>query len=781
MFKNYFLIAWRNLAKNKLSSFINITGLAIGLSIFILVFLWINNSLAFNRFHTHYADIHQLMKTQRGAGGDVSTGSSVPGQLAEAAKAAIAEIKYTARGQFDGPLFQYKDKTLYQTSLYTDPDFFEIMTFPAIQGDPITTLRDPGSMVITETAAKRLFGSENPMGKTVTINSLRQLKVGAVIRDVPEHSSLHFDIVLPFSLFEKDNEWLKKWDDNRIFSWVQLQPNSNRAAVDAKLTKLLREKTNDSRLEIFAYPLEDTWLRNSFKNGHPDGGRITALKLMGTVGIFVLIIACINFMNLATARSEHRSREVGVRKTLGASRRQLILQFLSEAFLQTFFALALSILLTKLFLPVFNRFTQGKLTLDLSGGYIWTALLSVGLLTALVAGSYPAFFLSRFQPVRVLKGLFTPEKGGSLFRKGLVTFQFVITIFLILSTIVILRQEKYVEDRPIGYDQENLVDIAAQGDMKNKYPLIKNELMKIPGVASLSAGSDDIVRFGSGNDGIQWPGKTASQDFYVKVTDVQYDWVKTAGLKMAEGRDFSPDFGTDTSACLINQAAVSKMGLKEPVIGTRLGTNTIVGVVADFVFNDAFNTPEPMVIYLTNGAINHIFVRIRNNDQWQQTMAAIGAAVKKTAPGYPFDFHFTSETWQRQFNGIKSTATTLNWIGGLAILISCLGLFGMSAFLAERRTKEIGIRKILGAGVSRIWFNLSSDFMRPVFLAFLIAGPLAGWALNAFLSKFDYRIVLSWWIFALTGFLAFAIAFATVSFQAIRAARANPVKSLRSE
>lgn len=782
MWKNYFISAWRNLVKNRLSSFINIAGLAVGLATAILIFLWIDDTLQYDRFHVNYDRIHLLMKTQRGSGGEISTGSSVPGQLADAVRSAIPEVQYAARGVFEEPLLNYKDKALYQDALYTDPEFFRFMTFPAVQGNPALALQDASSVVMTETAARRLFGDENPLGKNISFNSVQQLKVGAVIRDVPEHSSYRFDIVLPFAFYEKSNgNWLRKWDDNRILTWVALKPQTRLAPLNGRLTQLLRQKTGDDRLELFAYSLKDSWLNNSFKNGRPAGGRSMVLKLMGVLGLFVLFIACINFMNLVTARSEKRSREVGVRKTLGASRRQLIFQFLTEAFLLTFFALFLGVLLARLLLPSFNRLANVHTGFDLSSGRIWLSLMVIGFLTALLAGSYPAFVLSRFRPVLVLKGLFTHRRGGSLLRRTLVTFQFVITIFLVICTIVIIRQERHVENRPIGYDPENLVDIQARGDMGGKYALVKNELAKIPGVVSTSAGNDDLVRFGGGTDDLQWPGKTADQDFYVKISTVQYDWVKTAGLSLVEGRDFSPDFGSDSSACLVNQAAVRKMGLKEPVVGTRLGKNTIVGVVHDFIFNDAFNNPEPLVLYLGTGGMSHFFVRIRNNDQWRQTLAQVETAVKKINPGYPFDYRFTAESYQRQFEGIKSTAQTLDWVGALAILISCLGLFGLSVFVAERRAREIGIRKILGAGVSRIWFSLSADFMKPVCWAFVIATPLAALAMNALLQHFDYHIRLAWWIFALGGLLAFVIALATVSYQGLRSALSNPAESLRTE
>ena len=782
MLKSYFTIAWRSLVNNRLSSFINIFGLAIGLATAILIFVWVNDTLSYNQFHKNYANIYLLMKNERGSSG-TSTGSSVPGLLAATVKAEIPEIRYASRGTGEEPLLKYGDKSLYEEAMYVDPDFFHIMTFPALQGDPAAVLKDPSSVVITESTARKLFGGQDPMGKTITHNNLHQLKVGAVIRDVPEHSSYHFGILLPFALFEKENDWLKKWDDNRIFTWVLLSPHVQLDALNAKLTKLFQQKTGDKHEEIFAHSLENYWLRNSFKNGRSNGGKIDVLMLTGAIGLFVLLIACINFMNMATARSERRSREVGVRKTLGATRLQLIFQFFSEAGLLTLVALFLGILLAKLMLPLISGFlTKNTIVFDLSNTRIWISLLVMGLLTALVAGSYPALYLSRFRPVLVLKGLFSKNyKGGTLFRKALVTFQFVITIFLIISTIVIIRQEKYVQSRPIGYDPENMIEIPARGDMASSFPLVRAELEKIPDVTQVSAGTDNLVRFNAGSNGVDWPGKTPDQDFYVKMSQVQYNWVKAAGLKMAEGRDFNPAFGTDTSACLINQAAVRKMGLKEPVIGTKVGGAMVIGVVQDFLYNDAFNNPDPLFVSLSTGPMPHFFVRIHNNERWQQTIAQIEQAVKKVNPSFPFEFHFTSEQYQGQFKGIESTVSMLNWMGGLAILLSCLGLFGLSAFMAEQRFKEIGIRKILGAGISQIWVRLSGDFLRPVFIAFVLAAPLAGWAMSFLLQHFDYHISLSWWIFALAGGMAFLIALATVSYQGIRAALANPVESLRAE
>jgi len=782
MLKNYLKIAWRSLSRNRVSSFINISGLAVGLAIGILVMICILDMTSYNKFHTHLPNIHQLIVTNK-MSGDVHAGTSVPGPLAELMRANLPEVKYISRFGGGGKgLFNAGEKSMYEETVYLEPDYFRMMTFPAISGDPVKTLQQSGSVVITEKIAKKLFGQEDPMGKPIRYNNQYALQVGAVIRNLPENSSQHFDVVLPFSLYEQENrDWINKWDNSRIATWVELQPGINLTAFNTKLDKLYKEKTDSENGGVFAYPFSKMWLYGEFKNGKPAGGRIYAVLLLGVVGLFVLLIACINFMNLSTARSERRAREVGVRKVMGAFRKQVIFQFLCEAMLLTFISLLLGIFLAVISLPALNHYTGKSLTLDLSNWQIWLSLLGMVLFTGLVAGSYPAFFLSSFKPVLVLKGVIANRKGGSVLRKGLVTFQFVVSIFLILATIVVFKQSQHAENRPVGYEAENLVQIPLRGDMGPKFQLLKNELSQVPGVVSISGGTNDLISYGGATDGVDWPGKTADQRFFITVTDVQYDWVKTAGLKMAEGRDFSPAFGTDTNACLINQAAALKMGLKSPVVGTKLSNSIVIGVVQDFVFNSPLAKPGPMLIHLNRGGMNHMFLRLRNDDSWRKTMAQVELAVKKASPGSPFEYHFIDEVNQQRLEGMRYTSQLTNIIGVLAIFISCLGLFGLSAFLAERRNKEIGVRKVLGASVSQVWVILSKDFLKPVLIAFLVAAPLGGWALHQMLQNWDYRISLSWWMFAVAGLLALLIALITVSFHGLKAALTNPVQSLRTE
>lgn len=782
MLKSNLIMAWRTLLRNRVSSFINIAGLALGLAIGMLILLYTGYETSFDHFHTDLENIHQLMRNHV-EGGKIVTSESVPGPMAAALKEQVPEIRYAARATFSArQIVTAGGKSLYEEGMYADPDLFRMMNFPAVSGDAVASLAGSGSAVITESAAVRLFGTADATGKLFTHNGTQAFKVGAVIRDLPPNSSLRFDLVMPMRAYEQENpDWTDSWSTNRMHTWLAFQPGVDKNTVQSKLKHFAPAQAAGSKAEFFAFPLKDKRLYAEFRNGKADGGLIQALIMLGVIGVFVLLIACVNFMNLATAQSEKRAKEVGVRKTMGASRSGIAAQFLLEALLMAFIALLLGALLAKLALPGFNRFLQKSVTFNLQNWKILLSMLILGVFTGLVAGSYPALFLSRFQPVKVLKGAVKAGRGGSWLRRGLVTFQFLIAIFLIIGTIVVIQQTKHMKQRPIGYIADNLVLVPAKGQLAEHFDIVKRDISEVPGVVAVSGGTNDLLHFGSYSTGIQWPGKTADQDFSVAVTSVQYDWVKTTGLTLAAGRDFSASFGGDSLNCLLNETAVRRMGLKEPLIGTKIGDHTLVGVVKDFVYNNPTGLPGPMIIYYNNGSTGNILVRMAGDGDWKQRMARIEAAVKKSHPAYPFEFSFVKEEYQRKFEGFRMMGQLASVFGGMAIFIACMGLFALSAFVIERRTREIGIRKVMGAGESGIWLMLSTDFMKPVLLAFLLAVPLAAWVLQQGLQQIEYRVTLSWWIFAIAGGLVIAVSLATISWQGLKAAYRNPVDSLKVE
>jgi putative ABC transport system permease protein len=787
MFRNYILIALRNLRNNRLYAFLNIAGLAVGLACGVLVLLWVADELKYDKFHTNLPNIYQIKQNQT-QGGVTHTFDALPGPLGPALVAEMPEIRRACRSNWPSrQLVAVGDKAVYERGLYAEPDFFNIFTFPTLKGDPIAALRDPDAIVISERTAKKFFGNEDPLGKIIRHGNVRDLRVAAVIADVPENSSIVFDIVLPFGIFEQMNQgWIKTWNNNSIPVWAELAPGADLAALNSKLENYIQSKDEGAAAHIFAYPMSRLRLHSRFENGRPSGGRITMVWGLVIIGGFVLLIACVNFMNLSTARSERRAREVGVRKVAGAHRSLLIGQFLSEAMVMALLGLTFAVVLVWFSLPAFNRFFEKTVALDFSNWKLWSGVLALGLLTGLISGSYPAFFLSKFQPARVLKNTVFTGRNSGLLRKTLVGFQFVISIVLIISTIVIHRQLQHAQARPIGYDQTNLLRIPARGDLSEKFGPLKSELLNVPGVKNVAGGSNDLTLFGSNTSGIQWAGKTEDQDFLIGITWATADWVETTGMRLAAGRDFLPNAPADKLTCLLNQAAVRKMGLQEPIIGSTIThdtTYTVIGILEDFLYNDPIATPEPLVVYHSeeNDALGSFFVKIENNADWKNTIAGVEQAVRKVSPGLPFEFKFVKDEYQKYFDEVRSVGQMANVFGGIAIFIACLGLFGLSSFVAERRSKEIGVRKVLGASVAQICYTVSGEFIRPIVVAFVLAAPLAGFLMEKLLSTLEYRVGLAWWMFAAAGFGALAIAFLTVGFQSVKAALTNPVKSLRSE
>lgn len=780
MLKSYITVALRILFRNKVTSLINIGGLMLGLTTGIVICLVLVYAFGFDKFHANYKDIHLLEMNQRFAG-TIYTGHATPGPLGHALRNEIPALKYVVRTEEGGSLTRYEEKAIYQKSIYAEPDFFHMMTFPAIEGDPVATLREGSGVVLTQSAARRLFGKGAALGKTIFLDNTHPLRVGAVIQDVPQNSSIEFDLALPFTLFEKDNEWVNRWDSRSVQTWVQLQPGASLESVNRQMTQLLLRNSNLKQVSLFAYPIARLNLYDNFKDGKPYWGKAYLFMVIAFIAFLTLLIACINFMNLSTAMAEHRAREVGLRKVLGASRQVIIGQFLGESVLFAMVALILSVGLAYLVVPWLAAFAEIPLRNQFGDPGVWALLLFIGLVTGLMAGSYPALYLSRFRPVKVLKRLMSVGRKGTLRRKGLVAFQFAISIFLVIVTIVGVKQIHYLESRPLGFETSNLIDITTDGALPAKFDLFKTRVENIPGVVNLTAGTDNLIHFGNTQSGLDWPGKSADQDFIIQATWVRYDWTRTAGLKLAEGRDFSPDFGADSSTCLINQAAAVKMGLREPILGARIGKKTVIGVLKDFVFNSPGKAAQPLIVYLGKGDFGHFLVRLANDGQWKEHLSQIEKATKSLNSGYPFTFRFTDDEHQEQFKKDFGTEQLGNIFSIMAILISCLGLFGLASFLVEKRTREISIRKVLGASPAALWLSLSSEMLKPVVLGFIVAAPLAAMALSGALSVADYHIGLSWWFFAAAGAGTVVMALATVSFHGIRAARINPARALQTD
>jgi putative ABC transport system permease protein len=778
MMASYFKMSWRSMLRHKVSSLINMSGLTIGLATSILILLVVMSQLKYDQFHSNLPSIYLLMKNQKTNEG-ISTGWSTAGPMAEAFRSDYPEVKYVSRvARFNDLQVIANDKSSYQSGIYADPDLFRMMTFPAATGDVLSSLETNSAIAITRDMAKKLFANENPIGKQIQFNR-RSFTIGAVLENTPYHSTLKFDIVVPFAVFEKENDWLKKWDDNRIMTWIQLHPSADISSFNNKVTDLLQKRSDDKTVSLFAYPLKELYLHGNFSNGHPNGGRINGLQILVGFGVFMLLIACVNFMNIATAQSEHRAKEIGVRKVLGASRKWIIFQFLNESFLITFLSLFTAVGLATLVTPSFNILTHSNISLDLTNFKMWLSLFTIGLVTSLLAGSYPSLFLSRFMPARILKGRITNLKSGGV-RRALVTFQFMISVACLIGTIIMYSQFQYVKDRPLGYDQENLIDIHLDSALSARFSYLKSEVLKISNVRSATGSSENILYSGGAVTGMDWPGKRPDEDLSIVIADVEYNWSKTMDVKILAGRDFDPAFTSDVSACLLNESAVVQMGLQNPV-GSVVGGHPVIGVIQNYVYNNPSGQISPMAIYLNPQHLNHLYLRIQNDSQWRRTIGDVEKIMKSASPDFPFTFSFTKEEYQNHFNEFSNIGLMVSIFGGLIIFISCLGLFGLAGFIAEKRSKEMSIRKVFGASILRIFGSLSHDFLRPVVYALLFVLPLSIFTAKSVLANISYRVPLSWWMFGSAAVLIICISLLIVVYHALKTAKENPVVRLRNE
>ncbi len=788
MFRNYFLVTIRNLRKNGFYSFINIAGLSIGITCSILILLWVFDETSFNKFLPKYDRLYQVWVNAK-FDGKISSWTSVPLPTYEAMKTADANIKRATVTDWGGShLLTVGENKLIKKGYYASEEFLQMFEFPLLTGNADQVMADPRSIVITQATAKALFGDEDPINKVIRVDNENDLKVTGILKDIPANASFQFDFLMTWKFREQISEWVRRnttnWGNYSFQVFLELNDPANEAAVEKSVKMMLQEHgEKETKPEFFLYPISRWRLHGSFDNGVETGGMNDYVQLFTIIAISIIVIACINFMNLATARSERRAREVGVRKSVGSKRRELILQFIGESTFIAFLAFIAAVLMAQLLLPYYNQLVDKKLFIDYTSANFWIYALSLILLTGIVSGSYPAFYLSSFQPVKVLKGKPTIGRGASTPRKILVTLQFGFSILLVIGTMVIYQQIQLVKSREIGYDQENLMAVNYTNEVAKNYKAIKLDLLASGVVEAVTKSNSQITDINS-NNFLGWPGKPEDLRVIFTTIATEYDYVKTMGIKLLEGRDFSEDFKSDTAAILINKAALELMNLKEP-IGTELdlwgGKRKLIGVTDNVLMGSPYDPVKPMFVILDPEWIDAVTVRLKKTRDLQASIATVKNIFEKHAPAYPFEYRFADVEFQKKFTTINLTSQLASLFATLTIMITGLGLFGLAAFTAEQRTKEIGIRKVLGASVSSLVQLISKDFSILVVISFILSSPVAWWLLTKYLERYTIRTSIAWWVFPLTGLIALFFALAIVSTQALRAAHTNPATSLRNE
>lgn len=788
MLKNYFKIAWRTLVRNKAFSAINISGLGLGLACSLLIMLWVQDERHVDSFHANGKQLYQVYERQY-FDGKIEANYFTQGLLGDELKRVIPEVQYASGLESNtSRTFEVGDKINKMEGSFAGDDFFTMFSYPLIQGTPQRALNIPMAIAISHRMADHFFGSPaKAIGKTIRYENKDDLLVTAVFENLPTNSSQQFDFLRSWKAYVKENEWVNNWGNTNPATLVQLRQDADPGKVEAKIRDFIykyKPKNTGLVVELGLQPYPQKYLHSSFKNGQIDGGRIEYVRLFSLVAIFILLIACINFMNLATARSTQRAKEVGVRKVIGAVRSALMGQFIGEAILLTFFSIIVAIVLVVLLLPTFNNLTGKHLFLPIEEPLFWASLFALLTITGIVAGSYPAVFLSSLNPIRVLKGNLKFSWGATFLRKGLVVFQFALCIIFIVGMIVIYRQMDFVQTKNLGYDRENLVYIPIEGELNNRYKVFKEELSKMPGIRAISTmrQSPTVIAHHTGDIG--WAGKDPNLSISFANTVVGYDFIKTMNLRLQDGRDFSPDFGTDSVSYILNETAVRKIGYEDPIGKPLLWgrhPGKIIGVLKDFHFNSLHQPIEPLVIRLDeNQPWGTILVRTEAG-KTKQALASLAKVCKALNPRFAFTYQFSDQEYEKLYKSEQVVSQLASVFAFLAIFISCLGLFGLTTFTAGQRTKEIGVRKVLGASAQNIIGLLSTSFLKPVAIAIVISFPIAWYAMNRWLLDFAYKINIEWWVFAVAGLMTIVIAMLTVSFQSIKSALMNPVKSLRTE
>jgi putative ABC transport system permease protein len=794
MIKNYFKIAWRNLVKNKALSFINIGGLSIGMAVVMLISLWMWDELSFDTYHHNYNLIAQVMLNQA-QNGDINTGYGTPAGLgAELGKSYGNNFKYIVMSSFTSHhVLTVGVNKISSSGNFMDADAPKLFSLKMIEGTG-DGLGDPSSILLSKSLSKSLFGNAPAINKTIVMDNGKSFKVTGVYQDLPSNTTFHLrdiSFIGPWSYYAVNvlpnwvfNAW--GWDCAQLF--VQTTDNADMAKVSAKIRNAIYAKANTgdqkSKPAILLHPMSK-WHLYQYKNGVIVWGKMQYVWLFGMIGVFVLLLACINFMNLSTARSEKRAKEVGIRKAVGSLRGQLIKQFFCESFLIAALSFVLSLLLVLAAIPWFNDMSGKQVSFLWDEPLFW--LLSIGftVFTGIIAGSYPAFYLSSFKPVKVLKGTFKAGPLAAIPRKVLVVVQFTVSIVLIIATIVVFKQIEFAENRPVGYSKDGLVNIAlTNDDLHKQFSAFRNDLLGSGAVTEVAESTDPVTGNGNNVRGLQWTGKDPGMADDFGIVSVTPEYGKTVGWQFVAGRDFSRQFLTDSNSIILNEAAVEYMGLKKPVGETvRMNNNnyTVIGVVKNMVMNSPYEPVKQTIFNINKGMGGFLNIKINPNASAHQALRKIEATFKDYSPSIPFSYKFADEEYAKKFEGEERIGKLARFFAALAIFISCLGLFGMASFMAEQRVKEIGVRKVLGASVFGLWRLMSKDFVVMVVISLFVAMPLAWWLMHNWLQNYTYRTGLSWWVFAISGFGALVITLLTISYQSIKAAMANPVRSLRSE
>ena len=789
MLLNYFKIAVRSLLKHPSFSFINIAGLSTGLACSILILLWVYDEVTFDQYFPKHNQIYQV-KLNASVDKGIVTGQSVPYPLKDALLSEDSRILRTVRTNWgEGALMSVGDKKLNKVGLWVTESFFDMFDYQFLSGSP-RALDDPKTVVLTQSLAKALFGNEDPLNKTILVENTAELKVGGVVADLPENTTFSgFAFYMPFSFYEISQSWVAnvkdRWDNNVSQVYVELQPGTPAGEVDDAIRGMIAEKNPAlSNVSIFLHPMSHWRLYSNFTNGKESGGMILYVQLFTGIAIFILVIACINFMNLATARSERRAREVGIRKSIGSRRKDLVFQFLGESILLAVLAFLVSIVMVELMLPLYNQLVSKHLTINYASPVFWMLGLGLTLATGVLAGSYPAFYLSSFSPVQVLKGKLQVSGRSATPRQVLVTLQFVFSILLTIAAVVVYQQIDYLRQREVGYDRDNLLLIWTTSDIEKNYRPLKTELLASGYAEAMCKSNSPVTAIFSQNTLDDWPGRQEGQRIEFTTVATEYDYTKTLGIRMLQGRDFSPEFPSDSLAIIVNQATVDVLNLQNPVGETvKMWEQEwhIIGVTENVLMGSASRPIEPLIMVMSPDWSSTISVRLRPGGDVAETLAGVEAIFRKYNPAYPFEYRFADDSFDQLYKGESTVGVLANYFSVMAIFISCLGLLGLIMFAAAQRAKEIGVRKVLGASVPSLFGLLSRDFLILVGVAFVFSSPLAWYVMQDWLAGFAYRTEIGAPVFVLSGAVAGGIALLTISYQAVKAALENPVKALRSE